>query len=337
MPGGITLLYSLPADIPTPPAGKATIFINLATGEPSYKDSAGVTRTLVGAAGATGAQGPLGNPGFAFDGEEGDTFVALPGPQGNTGPTGTTGSQGPAGPIIIDEGIPGEDAIPGGGAAAAAVSSSGLFLPAPYAQRTGYAFGNLTNVTSSGSEPPTGTQATVLNDATAGVLVRASSAVSGTVCSWRFTNLWAAIGDHNPTWRCRLRIGTITSVRFWAGLGPNVGLNADAPAANNALFRFSTVAGDTGFGSFTTTSGAVATSNLNLNTVNAGQFYNLRITVRSAGTAYDFYIDDVLVATHTTNLPATSTAVLCHGTITPQVAALRTLDMFYHYMEVPAF
>lgn len=79
MPGGITLLESLPADIPTPAAGKDTIFVNLTTGEPSYKDDAGVTHTLVGAAGtpgtpgtpgANGTNGSQGPPGFGSDGGE---------------------------------------------------------------------------------------------------------------------------------------------------------------------------------------------------------------------------------------------------------------------------
>jgi hypothetical protein len=110
MPGGITLLQSLAADIPTPPAGKVTIFFNTTTALPSYKDSTGAVSTL-GTIGATGAAGPSGVPGFAFDGEAGDFMISQPGPQGNPG---TTGPAGPVGPImVVEDGLAGEDGIPG--------------------------------------------------------------------------------------------------------------------------------------------------------------------------------------------------------------------------------
>lgn len=38
-------------------------------------------------------------------------------------------------------------------------------------------------------------------------------------------------------------------------------------------------------------------------TVTAGQWYNLRILVNAAGTSVRYFIDNVLVATHTTNIP----------------------------------
>ena len=59
MPGGLTLLASLNADIPTPAAGKATIFFSLDSGVPSYKNDAGVVNPL-GTNGATGATGAIG-------------------------------------------------------------------------------------------------------------------------------------------------------------------------------------------------------------------------------------------------------------------------------------
>lgn len=115
MPGGITLLASAPGDIPTPPAGKVTIFFNTSTNEPAYKNELGIVNPLEGPA---GPQGPEGPPGFAIDGDDGDPPIALPGPQGNPG---ITGPQGPAGPAIlfISEGEQGEDGIPGPAGASA--------------------------------------------------------------------------------------------------------------------------------------------------------------------------------------------------------------------------
>lgn len=57
MPSGLTLLHATPAAIPTPSAGKATIFLNSSAGDtPYYKDDAGAVHPL------TGAIGPPGPP-----------------------------------------------------------------------------------------------------------------------------------------------------------------------------------------------------------------------------------------------------------------------------------
>lgn len=48
---GIKLTQVDETSIPTPETGKDTIFMDLATGEPSYKDDAGVVTSLVGAPG----------------------------------------------------------------------------------------------------------------------------------------------------------------------------------------------------------------------------------------------------------------------------------------------
>lgn len=107
MPGGITLLESTSADIPTPVAGKDTIFINIDTGQPSYKDSAGLVHSLIGITGAAGPQGPIG---FGMDGDNGEMLM-IPGVPGPTGATGASGSTGPAGPVISSEDASAEEII----------------------------------------------------------------------------------------------------------------------------------------------------------------------------------------------------------------------------------
>lgn len=78
MPGGLTLLAALPASIPTPAAGKVTIFFNLSTSAPSYKNDAGTVYPLAG------MQGPIGLPGN--DGEAGvDGLPGVPGIAGVSG------------------------------------------------------------------------------------------------------------------------------------------------------------------------------------------------------------------------------------------------------------
>jgi hypothetical protein len=44
--GWLTFLKRTAASVPTPASGKASIFVDSSTGEPSYKDDAGTTRTL---------------------------------------------------------------------------------------------------------------------------------------------------------------------------------------------------------------------------------------------------------------------------------------------------
>lgn len=70
----LTLKIEAPSDIPAPPAGKVTLFMDSTNSNtPSYKSSDDVVHTLVGAAGATGPAGIAG----------------VPGPTGATGPAGS--------------------------------------------------------------------------------------------------------------------------------------------------------------------------------------------------------------------------------------------------------
>lgn len=89
MPGGLTLLASLNADIPTPAAGKATIFFSLTSGVPSYKNDAGTVLPL-GTTGATGPQGATGSVGPAipllYETNEIEPMIVA-GPQGVAGST----------------------------------------------------------------------------------------------------------------------------------------------------------------------------------------------------------------------------------------------------------
>lgn len=89
MPGGLTLLASLDTDIPTPAAGKVTVFFSLDTPGPSYKDDTGTVSPLgvTGASGSAGATGPAGPMSLfledSINGEDG-----IPGPPGINGAAG---------------------------------------------------------------------------------------------------------------------------------------------------------------------------------------------------------------------------------------------------------
>ena len=106
MPGGLTLLAGTNASIPTPAAGKVTIYFSTDLNQPAYKDDTGVVHSLIGNDGAVGPQGPQGSEGP--EGNEPDIMLALPGPQGNPG---VTGAQGPMGLPYIPEDVLFDDTI----------------------------------------------------------------------------------------------------------------------------------------------------------------------------------------------------------------------------------
>ena len=68
----------------------------------------------------------------------------------------------------------------------------------------------------------------------------------------------------------------------------------------------------------------------------AGQWYKLRIDVNAAGNSVTFYIDGTLVATHTTNIPATTTALLITSLInkTAGTTARSLLTDYFMYEEI---
>lgn len=89
MPGGLTLLASSDADIPTPPAGKVTIFFSTDLPGPAYKNDAGVV-TPLGSTGATGATGPAGPMSIFLE----DPLVGEDGFPGATGVSAVSGGGG---------------------------------------------------------------------------------------------------------------------------------------------------------------------------------------------------------------------------------------------------
>lgn len=106
MPGGLTLLASTNALIPSPATGKVTIYFSTDLGAPAYKDEFGVVHPLTGPTGATGQPGPTGIQGD--QGDEPDFLI----PQGNQGVQGVTGAQGPPSPVFIGaDGDDGEQGI----------------------------------------------------------------------------------------------------------------------------------------------------------------------------------------------------------------------------------
>jgi hypothetical protein len=83
MPGGLTLLASTNALIPTPATGKVTVYFSSDLNLPAYKDDAGVVHSLVGITGTAGPVGPMFVPQDGIDGEMG--YPGATGPAGGGG------------------------------------------------------------------------------------------------------------------------------------------------------------------------------------------------------------------------------------------------------------
>jgi hypothetical protein len=107
---GIQFIETDPATLTTPAASTDTIFVDSTAipPEPSYLDSAAVTRGFTGGTGITGPTGPTGSAGVVgvtgaagVSGATGPTgaigVTGLTGPTGAAGAVGATGATGPAG------------------------------------------------------------------------------------------------------------------------------------------------------------------------------------------------------------------------------------------------
>jgi hypothetical protein len=73
---------------------------------------------------------------------------------------------------------------------------------------------------------------------------------------------------------------------------------------NSGAWSVTTVSNSTSTGTSNVTSGI---------TLGAGTWYRLKIVVNAAGTNVDYYIDDVLKVTHTTNIPTGTTRATGFG------------------------
>jgi hypothetical protein len=164
-------------------------------------------------------------------------------------------------------------------------------------------------------------------DAAWGPAVRISTTTtSGNVASLVTPNCaqtrWA------PEFGTLIAIPTITSQRSWIGLFSGDPSGSATPSVHLAAFRYDTGADGTAFWRCVTAAGT-ATQTVTTTTVavTAGTAYRLRIEVNAIATSIKFYINDILVGTHTTNLPTTTTSLAARESITTLSAASRTMDI----------
>ena len=108
------------------------------------------------------------------------------------------------------------------------------------------------------------------------------------------------------TFRCVFKLFQTANIRIWCGLSPSTSIYTSDTAPNNTMaLRYSTSAGDTNF-QFITSDGTTA------NVTNTGiaadtNWHTLEI-IEQAGTNVRCYLDGVLAATSSTNMPVSGTA-----------------------------
>lgn len=118
-----------------------------------------------------------------------------------------------------------------------------------------------------------------------------SGAVAGNAAGVETTSVQVVQRQHSPTFYCLLRTGAdITNVRYWIGwFNPDPG-NTDIGSSNHVGFRFSTVAGDTGWRPSVDVAG-VQTLGANIGTVAASTRYMLKCRIDTTNNKAYFSVD----------------------------------------------
>lgn len=157
---------------------------------------------------------------------------------------------------------------------------------------------------------------------------------SGNVAG-RITTTNVAFRDWNPRDTIKvLSAATITSMRWWVCYtSADVSGKATPTTEHVAGFRYDTGAGDNtaGAGStpawaFVTCDGSTATVTQGVAAFAGSTAYSLRVEMDEANAVIRGYVNDVLVAQHATNRPASATGVLKQWTVTTLTNAARKLS-----------
>lgn len=197
-----------------------------------------------------------------------------------------------------------------------------------YAQREMQVLANpgaatLTTVGFAAAPTVTGTP-TSSDDANGPMNLYTSGSVSGNVAG---LNSAATVcrRDWSPEFVVRMETGAaITNVRLWFGLFSTVPTgSATGNTGHLAAFRYDTGVDGTAFWRTATDSGTNSpTVTTTAQSIATGTAYRLRMKLQASQVL--FYINDVLVATHTTTLPTATTMLSYYATVTTLTTAAAT-------------
>lgn len=116
---------------------------------------------------------------------------------------------------------------------------------------------------------------------------------------------------------------SIADVRIWVGFFGASPTGSSTAPANTAAFRYDTGVDGTAFWRTVTSDATTPTVTATSVAIATGTEYVLRIEMSAS--SVEFFIDDVLVNTHTTNLPVSTTTVGIGAVITALAAAAKGL------------
>jgi hypothetical protein len=153
----------------------------------------------------------------------------------------------------------------------------------------------------------------------------ATSATIGSVAGVEAASMGWFARDLKPIYVARQATYTsVADVRFWFGLASATPSgSADPSGVHLAAFRYDTATDGTAFWRCCTKDGTTMTVTATGVAIATDTVYLFRIETDSS--AVRFYIDGNLVATHTTNLPGSSTAIGPTAKVTALAAAAKSL------------
>jgi hypothetical protein len=191
-----------------------------------------------------------------------------------------------------------------------------LMAPVLRRQMTVAAPGNGTTLVTDGTAAPT-VATTNVTAAADDVAAGPGVSYTTTAASGVDTGVISAFGVVQSRWaplfyaRITTDASAITSTRLWAGLtsAELAALSADPTTQHVAAFRYDTGLDGTAFWRTVTTGGTASTVTTTTVAIAANTSYELLVEGNSAGTAFRFFVNGVLAATHTTNLPTTTTGL----------------------------
>lgn len=305
--GILTLLKRTAASVTTPAANKVRIFFDSADGVPKFKDDAGATTSFLttGTAGIGDVAGPAG----AVD----DRIATFNGLTGKVIQDGGVLVADLATAAALTSGLAGKQGLD---ATLTALSTAGDIEAARNALKVGprycfevctdFAAANLAATGPDLSRTVSGTGAAVTADIGTATQPGFAECFLGTTTTGR-----VGYGTYSRTLKLgggalrfvvkaalsNLSDGTNTFTQ-WIGLTNNYG----AEGAELACFRYTHSVNGGKWQSVTSLAGVQTAADTGV-TVVAGAEKLFDIRVNSAGTEVTFYINGVLVATHSTNIP----------------------------------
>lgn len=135
----------------------------------------------------------------------------------------------------------------------------------------------------------------------------------------------------NIIYQARCGIGELTDARFFCGVSDSMpGTLTDTPAGKTAAFRFSSSVPDTNYMAITQDGGATTVINTTVVADTSTHLFEIRFL--DSVPSVEFYIDSVLKATSTTNLPSSANMVQFIGRRT-LAAAIKNLRIGFMYAE----